>query len=279
MGDDVRARVDARWAALGILLAAARGDGGAGPARRRGRLRRPPADALEGAHGRRAGGDGHPGSCGRTLPSARRLAPGRPRPAAPGRPPASRTPSASGSSPATPTRWAAAVLGALRRLRPLSRASRRGRTGRRGGRRRPARRLVGLTDASPPSPRPGLVELRASLVIGAGSPTFELLRRLADRLPVLPLPRYAERRLQPLAAGDMVSCLVAACDGAEDGRSYALVGPDTLAVRDMLAQVGALLGRRPSRLAMPFDAPGAASLVRCLARHRRPVGADRARGP
>jgi uncharacterized protein YbjT (DUF2867 family) len=121
-----------------------------------------------------------------------------------------------------------------------------------------------LTDASPPSPRPGLVELRASLVIGAGSPTFELLRRLADRLPVLPLPRYAERRLQPLAAGDMVSCLVAACDGAEDGRSYALVGPETLTVRDMLAQVGALLGRRPSRLAMPFDAPGAASLVRRL---------------
>jgi uncharacterized protein YbjT (DUF2867 family) len=121
-----------------------------------------------------------------------------------------------------------------------------------------------LTDGTPASPRPGLVELRASLVIGAGSPTFELLRRLADRLPVLPLPRYADRRLQPLAAGDMVSCLVAACEGAEEGRSYALVGPDTLAVREMLAQVGALLGRRPSRLAMPFDAAGAASLVRRL---------------
>jgi uncharacterized protein YbjT (DUF2867 family) len=121
-----------------------------------------------------------------------------------------------------------------------------------------------LTDGRPPSPRPGLVELRASLVIGAGSPTFELLRRLADRLPVLPLPRYADRRLQPLAAGDIVACLVAACETAEPGRSYALVGPDTLAVRDMLSVVGALLGRRPSRIAMPFDAPGAASLVRRL---------------
>jgi uncharacterized protein YbjT (DUF2867 family) len=121
-----------------------------------------------------------------------------------------------------------------------------------------------LPDGAPPDPHPGLVELRASLVIGAGSPTFELLRRLADRLPVLPLPRYADRRLQPLAAGDLVSCLVAACEGADDGRSYALVGPDTLTVREMLALVGALLGRRPSRLAMPFDAPGAASLVRRL---------------
>ncbi len=121
-----------------------------------------------------------------------------------------------------------------------------------------------LNDERPPTPRPGLVELRAALVIGAGSPTFELLRRLADRLPVLPLPRYADRRLQPLAAGDMVACLVAACDGAEDNVSYALAGPDTLAVREMLALVGGLLGKKPSRLAMPFDAPGAASLVRRL---------------
>jgi uncharacterized protein YbjT (DUF2867 family) len=121
-----------------------------------------------------------------------------------------------------------------------------------------------LNDERPPAPRPGLVELRAALVIGAGSATFELLRRLADRLPVLPLPRYADRRLQPLAAGDIVACLVAACDGAEDNVSYALAGPDTLAVRDMLALVGGLLGKKPSRLAMPFDAPGAASLVRRL---------------
>jgi uncharacterized protein YbjT (DUF2867 family) len=121
-----------------------------------------------------------------------------------------------------------------------------------------------LTGDHPPVRRPGLVELQAALVIGAGSPTFELLRRLADRLPVLPLPRYADRRMQPLAAGDIVACLVAACDGAEDNVSYVLAGPDTLAVRDMLSLVGGLLGKRPSRLAMPFDAPGAASLVRRL---------------
>jgi uncharacterized protein YbjT (DUF2867 family) len=126
-------------------------------------------------------------------------------------------------------------------------------------------RVACLTDARPADPKPGVVELRASLVIGAGSPGFELLRRLADRLPVLPLPRYADRRLQPVAAGDVVSCLVAACDGTvEEGTSYALVGPDTLTVREMLSLVGGLLGRRTSRLAMPFDAPGAASLVRRL---------------
>ena len=53
----------------------------------------------------------------------------------------------------------------------------------------------------------------------------------------------------------MVACLVAACGDAGDNSSYALAGPDTLAVRDMLALVGGLLGKRPSRLAMPFDAP------------------------
>jgi uncharacterized protein YbjT (DUF2867 family) len=121
-----------------------------------------------------------------------------------------------------------------------------------------------LLDDAPPRPRAGLVELRASLVIGAGSQMFELLRRLADRLPVIPLPRYAERRLQPVAAGDLVECLVAACDEGADNTSYALTGPDTLQVREMLILVGALIGKRPSRLAMPFDAPGTASLVRRL---------------
>ena len=121
-----------------------------------------------------------------------------------------------------------------------------------------------LLDDAAPAPRAGLVELRTSPVIGAGSAMFELLRRLADRLPVIPLPRYAERRLQPIAAGDLVSCLVAACDDAPDGESYALTGPDALQVREMLVLVGALIGKRPSRLAMPFDAPGTASLVRRL---------------
>jgi uncharacterized protein YbjT (DUF2867 family) len=125
-------------------------------------------------------------------------------------------------------------------------------------------RLRCLLDDTPAERRPGLVDLRASLVIGAGSPMFELLRRLADRLPVIPLPRYAERQLQPVAAGDLVTCLVSACDDAEPGRSYALTGPDALQVREMLTLVGALLGKRPSRIAMPFDAPGAASLVRRL---------------
>ena len=82
---------------------------------------------------------------------------------------------------------------------------------------------------------------------------------------MLPLPRYADRRLQPLAAGDIVACLVAACDGAEEGRSYALAGPGHAhGARDALARRRAARARSPSRLAMPFDAPGAASLVRRL---------------
>jgi uncharacterized protein YbjT (DUF2867 family) len=121
-----------------------------------------------------------------------------------------------------------------------------------------------LLHGAEPIERPGVADVRASLVIGAGSPGFDLLRRLADRLPVIPLPRYAERRLQPVASGDLVPALVALCAEPPDGASIALTGPDTLRVREMLSQVGALLGKRPSRIAMPFDAPGAASLVRRL---------------
>jgi uncharacterized protein YbjT (DUF2867 family) len=128
----------------------------------------------------------------------------------------------------------------------------------------PIVRVRCLVHGAEPLPRPGVADVRASLVIGAGSPGFDLLRRLADRLPVIPLPRYAERRLQPVASGDLVPALVALCADPPDGASIALAGPDTLQVREMLSQVGALLGKRPSRIAMPFDAPGAASLVRRL---------------
>ena len=216
MTEDVQARVTR---ALGrarhpARCACARGAGSAAAAAAR--MVAPDAVSgtrcARGAHGRRARSHGLPGAAaragagGRRRPRAGHGAPHR------GADRACPTPSARGSSRATPTRSRRRCSARMSSAISGRRRRRRG-TRRRGARARAGRARTCLTDAHAGGPRPGLVELRASLVIGAGSPTFELLRRLADRLPVLPLPRYADRRLQPLAAGDIVSCLVAACDG------------------------------------------------------------------
>ena len=56
------------------------------------------------------------------------------------------------------------------------------------------------------------IEFRASIVIGSGSLSFELVRALVERLPVMITPRWVETRAQPIAIEDLVAYLVAALD-------------------------------------------------------------------
>ena len=61
--------------------------------------------------------------------------------------------------------------------------------------------------AGPASPT---VELRASIVIGAGSLSFEMIRSLVQRLPVMVMPRWVSVPAQPIAITDVLDYLVAA---------------------------------------------------------------------
>src|SRR5579883_705669 len=56
------------------------------------------------------------------------------------------------------------------------------------------------------------IEFRASIVIGSGSLSFELVRSLVERLPVMLTPRWVETRAQPIAIEDVIAYLVAALD-------------------------------------------------------------------
>ena len=56
------------------------------------------------------------------------------------------------------------------------------------------------------------IEFRASIVIGSGSLSFELVRALTERLPVMITPRWVGTRAQPIAIEDVVAYLVAALD-------------------------------------------------------------------
>ncbi|MDL4813402.1 SDR family oxidoreductase [Actinomadura opuntiae] len=91
------------------------------------------------------------------------------------------------------------------------------------------------------------VWLRAAVIIGSGSASFEVLRYLTERLPVMVTPRWVRTRIQPIAIRDVLHYLVASADlPPEVCRGFDIGGPDVLTYRDMMRRYAAVagLGRR-----------------------------------
>jgi uncharacterized protein YbjT (DUF2867 family)/uncharacterized protein YndB with AHSA1/START domain len=103
-----------------------------------------------------------------------------------------------------------------------------------------------------------VVELRAGVVIGSGSASFEMLRYLVDVLPVMVTPRWVTTRCQPIAIRDVLDILVqATTDPAVDGGLYEVGGPDVVTYAEMMdlyAEVAGLPTRRVIRV--PVLSPG-----------------------
>ncbi|MGI9528257.1 MAG: SDR family oxidoreductase [Acidimicrobiia bacterium] len=112
-----------------------------------------------------------------------------------------------------------------------------------------SRHEVGRVLASGSTP---ITELRAAVIIGSGSMSFEMIRHLTEVLPVMMRPDWVKSRCQPIAVRNVLEILVAVIDdrGTED-RVYDIGGPDVLSYEDLMqgyAQVAHL--RR--RLVIPF---------------------------
>jgi uncharacterized protein YbjT (DUF2867 family) len=101
------------------------------------------------------------------------------------------------------------------------------------------------------------VELRAAIVIGQGSVSFEILRQLVDRLPVMVCPRWVETRCQPIGIDDVVRYLVAALEVAAG--SYEIGGRDVLTYETMMRRYAHLTGRRRLIIKVPVLSPGLSS--------------------
>ncbi|AYJ49215.1 NAD(P)H-binding protein [Rhodococcus sp. P1Y] len=78
-----------------------------------------------------------------------------------------------------------------------------------------------------------LVWLKAAIVLGAGSTSYEMLRYLADRLLVLPLPTWLSHPVQPIAVDDVLFYLLASRSTVPAG-AYDIGGPDVVPYRDLL---------------------------------------------
>jgi uncharacterized protein YbjT (DUF2867 family) len=95
---------------------------------------------------------------------------------------------------------------------------------------------------------PPLTYFRAAMVIGSGSESYELLRAIVERLPVLPAPDWLETKTQPIGAGDVIDYLREAIDVPEAaGREIQIGGPDVLTHLGVVNEMARALGRKPPR--------------------------------
>ncbi|MFE9311515.1 SDR family oxidoreductase [Streptomyces sp. NPDC088353] len=93
--------------------------------------------------------------------------------------------------------------------------------------------------------------LRAAVIIGSGSASFEMLRYLTERLPVMVTPSWVGTRIQPIAVRDVLRVLVGSARMPADvNRAFDIGGPDVLTYRDMMLRYAAVAGL-PRRVIVP----------------------------
>ncbi len=106
-----------------------------------------------------------------------------------------------------------------------------------------------------------VIEFRASIVIGAGSLSFEMIRALVERLPVMVCPRWVSVLAQPLAIDDLVAYLLAALDLPDgESRVYEIGGPDQVSYGDLMREYSRERGLARLLIPVPFLTPRLSSL-------------------
>ncbi len=101
-----------------------------------------------------------------------------------------------------------------------------------------------------------VTEFRAAVIVGSGSLSFEIIRYLTERLPVMICPRWLYTRAQPIAIRNVLDYLVAALDTPESaGRILEIGGADVLTYGDMLRGYAHARGLRRWLLPVPVLTP------------------------
>jgi uncharacterized protein YbjT (DUF2867 family) len=98
------------------------------------------------------------------------------------------------------------------------------------------------------------------MVIGEGSASFQMLRALVERLPVMVVPRWLDTRTQPVAIDDVARALTALATFDDPPTEVELGGADVLSYRDMMLRYARVAGRRPPVVVkVPLLSPGLSS--------------------
>ena len=105
-----------------------------------------------------------------------------------------------------------------------------------------------------------VIELRASIIIGSGSLSFELIRALVERLPVMITPRWVNVPAQPIAIEDVINYLLAALDLPPGSRIFEIGGGDVASYAQVMQEYARQRGLRRWMIPVPFLTPYLSSL-------------------
>jgi uncharacterized protein YbjT (DUF2867 family) len=106
-----------------------------------------------------------------------------------------------------------------------------------------------------------VIELRASIVIGSGSLSFEMIRALVERLPIMICPRWVQVKAQPIAIEDLLSYLVAALRlPSPDSQIFEIGGPEQVSYGELMQEYARQRGLRRWMIPVPLLTPYLSSL-------------------
>jgi len=100
-----------------------------------------------------------------------------------------------------------------------------------------------------------VIEFRASIVIGGGSLSFEIVRALVERLPVMICPRWVETLAQPIAIDDVIAYLSAALHLPGTDGVFEIGGPEVVSYGDLMRRYATLRGLRRLLVPVPVLSP------------------------
>src|ERR1700754_2972845 len=101
-----------------------------------------------------------------------------------------------------------------------------------------------------------LTVLRAAIIIGSGSASFEIIRDLTEKLPVMTVPRWVNSRCQPIAIRDVLTYLEGMLSNKKAlGKTFDIGGPDILTFKEMMLQYAKVRKLKRYIITIPFLSP------------------------
>ncbi|MDK9706465.1 MAG: SDR family oxidoreductase [Desulforhopalus sp.] len=101
--------------------------------------------------------------------------------------------------------------------------------------------------------------LRAGVIIGSGSASYEIIRNLAQKLPFMLTPKWVRTVSQPIAIGDVLNYLEAAIDVPATGNLVVDIGAEKISFQEMVSQAAKTMGLRRWIVPVPVLSPKLAS--------------------
>ena len=96
---------------------------------------------------------------------------------------------------------------------------------------------------------------RAGAIIGSGSASFEIIRNLAQKLPVMVTPRWVNTKTQPIAVDDVLSYLEESVSLENTGNTVVDIGADIMSFREMMIAAGRVMGLKRFIIPVPVLSP------------------------